>query len=109
MNKEEILSRNRKEAVGKPDERELKIYADASKIGMTVGGLLCVLIVLFSYYVKLPVLSLAAWSVYFAMSGSRCLYQFLKIGNRTQLFQTVIGLGFSIAGLIYMVVLGLKK
>ena len=109
MNKEEILSRSRKEAAGRPDERELKIYADASQIGMAVGGLLCGLIVLFSYYVKLPVLSLAAWSVYFAMFGSRRLYQFLKTRNRTQLFQTVIGLGFGIACLVGMVVLGLQK
>ena len=49
MNKEEILSRNRKETAGRPDERELKIYADASQVGMAVGGLLCGLIVLFSY------------------------------------------------------------
>ena len=109
MNKEEILSRNRKETAGRPDERELKILADASQFGMTIGCLFCVLIVLFSYYVKLPMLALAAWSVFFTMSGSRRLYQFLKTGNRTQLFQTVIGLSFGIACLVGMVVLGLQK
>lgn len=43
MNKEEILARNRRENAGREDERELQIFADASKIGMAVGGILGVI------------------------------------------------------------------
>ena len=92
MNREEILAMNRKESEGKEDERELKIFADASKIGMAVGGILSVLIVLFSRIVDIPVLGFAAWAVYFAMFGSRRAYQYAKTKEPKRLAQAIIGI-----------------
>ena len=109
MNREEILERNRQAAKGKPDERELLIDSRSTGVGMAVGGVLTGLIVLFSYRIDLPVLSLAAWSVYFAMFGSRRLYQFVKTKNTARLIQAVVGLLFTLVCLTGMVYLGLKK
>ena len=39
MNREEILARNRKENEGREDERELQVFADASKLGMAIVGI----------------------------------------------------------------------
>ena len=109
MNREEILAMNRKESEGKEDERELKIFADASKIGMAVGGILSVLIVLFSRIVKLPVLGFAAWAVYFAMFGSRRAYQYAKTKEKARLAQAIVGIVAGTACIVGMVIMGLQK
>lgn len=108
MNRDEILARNRAENEGKSDERELQIFADASKVGMTVGGILAAIIVIFSRIIDLPILGLGAWAVYFAMFGSRRLYQFLKTKERAKMAQAVIGIVFGLGCFVGMIVLGLK-
>ncbi len=108
MNREEVLAKNRAENEGKSDERELQIFADASKVGMTVGGILAALIVIFSRIIDLPILGLGAWAVYFAMFGSRRLYQFLKTKERAKMAQAVIGIVFGLGCFVGMIVLGLK-
>lgn len=109
MNREEILAKNRKESVGKSDERELQVFADASKVGMAVGGVLAVIIVIFSRIREIPILGLGAWSVYFAMFGSRRLYQFLKTKERTALVQAIIGIVCGLGCFVGMIVLGIQK
>ncbi len=109
MNREEILATNRKDNEGKPDERELQVLANASRIGMVVGGILSVVIILFSRIIDVPLLGLAAWSVYFSMAGSRSLYQFMKTKERFRLVQAVIGILLGLACLIGMIILGLQK
>lgn len=107
MNKDEILAKSRKENKD-GDEREIQILANSSKIGMAVGGILAVLIVLFSRLVNEPMLGLSAWAVYFSMFGSRRLYQFFKTNEKIRLFQAIIGIVFGIACLAGMIVLGLQ-
>jgi hypothetical protein len=109
MNREEILARNRKENEGREDERELQVFADASKLGMAVGGILSVLIVLFSRIVKLPVLGFAAWAVYFAMFGSRRAYQYAKTKEKARLAQAIVGIVAGTACIVGMVIMGLQK
>ncbi|MBP5461334.1 MAG: hypothetical protein J6Y20_04340 [Lachnospiraceae bacterium] len=108
MNREEILARNRKENEGKSDEWELQIFADASKLGMAVGGILAAIIVLFSRIIDVPILGLGAWAVYFAMFGSRRLYQYMKTKEGARLAQAVIGIVFGLGCFVGMIVLGLK-
>ncbi len=108
MDKEDILARTRKENKGKYDERELQIFADASKVGMVVGGILATIIVIFSKIINVPILGLGAWAVYFAMFGSRRFYQYLKLKERAKLLQAVIGIVFGLGCLVGMIVLGLK-
>lgn len=108
MNKEEILAKSRKENKD-GDEREIQILAVSSKIGMAVGGVLAAIIVLFSRIVDAPLLGLSAWSVYFAMFGSRRLYQFIQTKENIRLFQAIIGIVFGLACFVGMLVLGLQQ
>ena len=107
MNKEEILAQSRKDNNGKTDEREAHLLAKSSQIGMCVGGILAALIVLYSEIVEIPVLGLAAWSVYFLMFGSSHLYRFIKTKEKVQLVQTLIGLIVGTACLVGMIIVGL--
>ena len=109
MNREEILARNRKENEGKSDERELQIYADASQVGMAVGGILAVLMVLFSRIVKAPIIGFGAWALYFSMFGSRRLYQYMKTKEGARLAQAIVGIVCGLGCLIGMIVVGLQK
>ncbi len=109
MNREEILEKNRAESEGREDERELQIFADASKVGMAVGGFLSVLILLFSRIVDIPILGFAAWAVYFTMFGSRRVYQYIKTKEKARLVQAIIGIVLGLTFTVGMVVLGLQK
>lgn len=108
MNKEEILKKSRKENEGKPDECELQILANASKIGMVAGGISSVIIVMFSRIIDQPLLGLSAWSVYFLMFGCYRLYHFIKAKEKIRLIQSIIGITFGLACFIGMIVLGLQ-
>ena len=107
MNREEILAMSRKENEGKSDERELQIFSDVSKVGMTVGALVAFLTVIFSRIIDVPILGLSAWSVYFLMYGSRHLVYFIKTKEKVKLVQALIGLVFGTACVVGMIVLGL--
>ena len=109
MNKEEILARNRKESEGKADEREIQILANASKVGMAVGGILSVIIVLFSRIIDMPLLGLSAWTVYFLMFGSRRLYQFIMDSERSRLVQAAIGIVFGLVCFAGKIIMGLRQ
>ena len=109
MNKEEILAKSRKESEGKADEREIQILANASKVGMAVGGIISVIIVLFSRIIDMPLLGLSAWTVYFLMFGSRRLYQFIMNKERARLVQAVIGIIFGFACFAGMIIIGSQQ
>lgn len=108
MNKEEILAKSRKENEGKVDEREIQILANASKVGMAVGGILSVIIVLFSRIIDVPLLGLSAWTVYFSMFGSRRLCQFIMNREKGRLVQAMIGITFGLACFAGMIIIGLQ-
>lgn len=78
------------------DERELQLLANSLKIGMAVGGILSVIIVLFSQIADIPLLGFSVWAVYFSMYGSRHLYHFLKIKEKISLIQSIFGLAYFI-------------
>lgn len=108
MNKEEILAKSRKENKN-GDEREIQTLANASKVGMAVGGILSAIIVIYSRIVDIPLLGLSAWTVYFSMFGSRRLFQFIKTREKARLLQAVIGIVFGLACFVGMIVLGVQK
>ena len=97
MNKKEILEKSRKENEGRLDERELQINANASKIGMAVGGCLSVIIVIISRILDMPLLGLSAFTVYFSMYGTRHLYNFIFTKDKVELFQAIIAIVMGIA------------
>ncbi len=83
MNKEDVLNISRKENKGRYDEREMLAFYRASRVGMLVGGALCVILILVSEFIlKMPQIALVGWMVYFAMQGSAdiVLYVRLKTG-----------------------------
>ncbi len=105
MNKDEILKMSREENEGRHDEREMIAYGTASRVGMLVGALLCVLLVLASEFIfHIPEIGLVGWLVYFAMQGSGniVLYKNLKI--RRNLIWGIIELVFAVAFVVVLVV-----
>lgn len=108
MNKDEILSKSRKENKD-GDEREIQIWANSSKIGMAVGGIFSAITVMFSRVINEPLLGLSAWAVYFSMFGSRRLYQFIKTKEKVRLLQAMIGIVFALACFVGMIILGLQQ
>lgn len=108
MNKEEILAKSRSENKN-GDERDIQILANASKVGMAVGGILSAVIVLYARIVKMPLLGLSAWTVYFSMFGSRRLFQFIKTREKVRLLQAVVGIVFGLACFAGMILLGAQK
>ena len=51
MNKEDILKLSREENEGRRDEREMAVASAASKVGMMVGGLVCVVLVFIGRFI----------------------------------------------------------
>ena len=102
MNKEEILKLSQQENKGKPDERELNAIGKASRVGIVVGGILCVILVLVSRFIlNRPEIALAGWMIYFAMQGSNNITMYVQLKNRTKLFcgimYIIATIGFTVA------------
>lgn len=71
MNKDEVLKMSREENEGRHDEREIIAFGTASRAGMLVGALVCVLLVFASELLfHIPEIGLVGWLVYFAMQTS---------------------------------------
>ena len=101
MEKEIVLELSRKENEGRHDEREMNAYGNASKVGMLVGGVLCVVLVLLSEFLfKIPEIGLAAWLVYFAMQGSHSISLYMQLKKRSRLIYGIVYLAFSFLFLV---------
>jgi len=101
MEKEEILLKSRQENEGKPDELEIAALGMASRIGMFVGGVLCIVLVLVSRWIlKRDDIALAGWMVYAAMQAcsNLALYKFLK--RKEKLVSSIIWTVFAVAFII---------
>lgn len=98
MNKDEILKISQQENKGKLDERELAVFGKASRVGMLVGGLLCVALILVSEFVlNMPELALVGWMVYFAMQGSSNIILFKYLKTPSKLIYGIIEIAFAVA------------
>ena len=98
MRKDKILEMSRKENVGKLDEREMAAFGTASKVGMLVGGVLCVALVLVSEFLfKKPEIGLVAWLVYFSMYGSHHITLYTKLRGSNYLIFGIISIIMAIA------------
>lgn len=93
MNKDEILKMSQRENKGKFDERELDAFGKASRVGMLVGALLCVVLAFVSDVVfDMPELALAGWMLYFAMEASNNIVLFRYLKKRSNLIYGIIGI-----------------
>ena len=109
MNKEEILAKSRAENKGS-DEREKQVLIKAGQIAFTVGGVMCMLIVLFNSILEMvdqggtrfdPKLNTMLWSIYLSMLGSLSLYKYIKLKKKHELFLAIAQLTVSLAGLVW--------
>ena len=88
MNKEEILSRSRKE-LKNSDLVEMQTSYQAWNIVGRVGATMCILIsviarILTSHYIVSP------WIIYFSIQGTIWLVRFIKLKKKTYLFSSLI-------------------
>ena len=105
MNKEEILKMSREENEGRHDEREMIAFGTASRVGMLVGALVCVLLVLASEFLfHIPEIGWVGWLVYFAMQGSSNIVLYKDSKIRKNLVWGIIELAFAIAFVVVLVV-----
>jgi hypothetical protein len=108
MEKENVLEMSRKENEGRRDEREKAAYGTASKVGMLVGGIICVVLVLLSEFLfKMPEIGLVAWFVYFAMYGSHYIALYTQLKERRQLVYGIITLVAAVAFAVALCVVSL--
>lgn len=105
MNKNEILKMSREENEGRHDEREIFAFGAASRVGMLVGALVCVLLVFASeLLVHIPEIGLVGWLVYFAMQGSSNIVLFKDLKKCRNLIWGIIEIAFSVAFAVVLVV-----
>ncbi len=101
MEKEIVLELSRKENEGRHDEMEKNAYGGASKVGMLVGGIVCVALVLLSEFLfKIPEIGLAAWLVYFAMQGSHSISLYAQLKKHSRLIYGIVYIAFSFLFLV---------
>lgn len=104
MNKEEVLKMSREENEEKHDEREINAFGTASRVGMLVGALICVLLVFVSeLFFHIPEIGLVGWLVYFAMQGSSNIVLFKILKHRYHLIWGIIEIVFAVAFTIALV------
>lgn len=97
MDRKEILKKSRQENKGKLDERELAAFGKASRIGMLVGGLVCVVLILVSELVlNKPELAFVGWLVYFSMQGASNITLFAQLKQRIKLAYGIVELVFAV-------------
>lgn len=96
MNKEEILKMSQLENKGREDERELQALGKASRVGMIVGAILCVIMVVIWRVIDIPELALASLLVYFSMQGSKDILMYYYLKERSKLVFGIIGIICSI-------------
>lgn len=87
MNKEEILSRSRKE-LKNSDLVVMQTSHQAWNIAGRVGATMCILIsviarILTSHYIVSP------WIIYFSIQGTIWLVRFIKLKKKTDLFSSL--------------------
>ena len=107
MNKDEILRMSREENEGRHDERELRAFGTASRIGMATGALLCTLLAVASKLLDVPEIGLAGWMVYFGMFGAGYLALYRELRRRRDLVWGVVDLVIALAFAVAMVVVSM--
>ncbi len=102
MNKEEILAKSRKENKNQ-DEYEKYVLSRAGHIAMAVGGVLCMLIILFeAIFTDSP--ALTPWAIYLTMTGTTLLIKYHYLRKKHDLVFGLLQLAFATAMLILHII-----
>ncbi|WP_459129618.1 DUF6442 family protein [Guggenheimella bovis] len=94
MNKEEILSRSRKE-LQNSDLVEMQISYQAGNIAGRVGATMCVLISVIARSLTGEYL-VSPWIIYFSILGTNWLVRFLKLKKKTDLLLSIVFIALAI-------------
>lgn len=98
MNKEDILAKSRQEGKGKPDELEIAAFGKASRVGMLVGAIICIILVLISRWVLgRGDIALAGWMIYMAMQGASNFVLYKHLRKKETLASAIICSAFAVA------------
>ena len=104
MNKNEILKKSRQEIEGRHDEREMAAFGRAARVGMLVGGFVCVALVLASEFLfHVPEIGLVGWLVFFAMQGSDHVALSINLKNRRALIWGIVEIALAVAFAVVIV------
>ncbi len=109
MNRDEILAKSRQENTRKADEREVQISANASKIGLEVGGAMMIVIFLIQTFLDESLNLVPSCALYFSICGSSLLYEFIKTKGKGKLVLAIISLVCGVANVVEMIASGLQK
>ena len=96
MNKEDILAKSRQENKGKPDELEVAAFGKATRTGIYVGGLICMILVIVSRVIDRPELALASWMIYMAMQGASNIVLYKHLKRQEKLISAIICTGLAV-------------
>ena len=101
MNKEDILAKSRLENKGKPDELEIAAFGNASRVGMYVGGVICIILVIVSrWLLGRGEIALAGWMIYMAMQGSSNLVLYKHLKRQEKLVSGIICTVFAVVFMV---------
>ena len=105
MNKDEVLKMSREENEGRHDEREIVAFGTASRVGMLIGALVCVLLVFARELLfHIPEIGLVGWLVYFSIQGSSNIVLFRDLKKRRNLIWGIIEIAFAVAFAVVLVI-----
>ena len=103
MNKEDVLKLSREENSIGYDEREVQVIDKASRIGLAIGGVLCIVLVILSEFVFHDgKIAFAGWMMYLAMFGTQHLVLYSKLKKKSDLLFGVIDIIAAIANFILL-------
>ena len=102
MNREEILEKSRKENKNQ-DEMERDALAKAGQRACAVGGLVCMVIILFEAMFTSQV-NFSTWAVYLSMTGTMLMVKYLRLKKKHELIFGMLQLALAAAFLIMYVV-----
>ena len=101
MNKEDVLAKSRQENEGKPDELEVAAFVKASRVGMYLGGAICMILVLISrWLLDRADIALAGWIIYMVMQGSSNLVLYKHLKSQEKLISGIICTVFAVAFMV---------
>ena len=110
MDKESILKMSREENEGRRDEREMAVSAAAARVGMMVGGLVCILLVFLGRFVlNAYEIGFAGWMVYFSMYAGCNFVMYRELGDRRHLIWGIITAVVSIGFCVALVLISVMK
>lgn len=106
MNKEDILEQSRQENWGKPDELEVTALGKAARMGMLVGGVICLVLFELSTMIwNRPDIASAAWMIYLAMIGSNNLVLYKHLKQESKLLLGILCLAGALFFMVSFIVL----